>query len=641
MRRNKVISADEAVRVMLDGDTVATSGFVGIGFPESLALALERRFLAKGTPRDITLVYAAGQGDGMTRGLNHLGHEGMVRRVIGGHWALVPALGALALENKIEAYCFPQGVLSHLYRDIAAHRPGTLTKIGLRTFVDPRIEGGRMNDRTTEDLVQVVQLLGEEYLFFPAFPVDVGLLRGTTADEEGNVTMEREALTLDGLAIAQAVKNSGGIVIVQVERVTAHRTLSPQLVNIPGMLVDAVVIAPPGDHSQTFLESYNPAYTGETVARTSPAEPAAFNLRKVIARRAAMVLRPNAVVNLGIGMPEGVAAVAREERILDLVTLTVEAGGIGGVPASGLSFGAVTNAQAIIDQPYMFDFYDGGGLDQAFLGMAEVDEEGNVNVSKFHPKLAGPGGFINITQTAKRVIFMATFAPRTDSRIADGRLKVIQDGPAKRFVREVQQITFSGKYALERGQEVLYITERCVFRLTLSGLELTELAPGIDLEVDVLKHMEFTPRLADPVRQMDLRIFRPETMGLAQESPLSLDERLVLHSEENLMYVNFEGLRIESEEQCRELADFLDQRFRTLSHKVNVIVNYDNFELAPAVEESFFSMIRHNTEQFFLSATRYSTNAFFRHQMGNRFADASLDHSLYRSFDEARADLNP
>lgn len=639
MRRNKVVSVEAATQVVLDGDTITTGGFVGVGFPEELAIALERRYLATGSPRDLTLVYAAGQGDGKTRGLNHLAHTGMVKRVIGGHWGLVPALGELALDNKIEAYCFPQGVVAQLYRDIAAGRPGTLSTVGLHTFIDPRLEGGRMNEITTEDLVEVVEVGGRECLFFRSFGIQVGLLRGTTADEQGNVSMEREALPLDALAIAQAVKNSGGIVVVQVERVTASGTLRPRDVVIPGILVDAVVVSQPENHTQTFAESYNPTYTGEIRSRTD-VTPTPLSIRKVIARRAAMALKPNSVVNLGIGMPEGIASVAAEERVLDVITLTVEAGAVGGLPASGLSFGAVADADAHIAQSAMFDFYDGGGLDQAFLGMAEVDAEGSVNVSRFRPKLAGPGGFVNISQNAKSVFFLATFTPRTQTVIENGRLRIVQDGTTRRFVERLQQVTFSGRYALERGQRVHYITERCVFRLTPAGLELTEVAPGVDIEDDVLAHMEFKPVVPDEVGLMDPRIFLDEPMGLARWAPMTMAERFTRHAD-GCVYVNFEGLRLATEADVEELEGFLDAEFRRIGHRVHVVVNYDNFDLESSAQDAFFAMVRRNAERYFLSSTRYSTNAFYRHLLGRQFARAQLDQLIYPSFAEARRAIAP
>ncbi|MCF8031370.1 MAG: acyl CoA:acetate/3-ketoacid CoA transferase [Desulfohalobiaceae bacterium] len=516
--RGIILSAGEAARLIRDGDTVATGGFVGTGFPEYLAVALEERFREAEHPRDLTLIYAAGQGDGKQRGLNHLGHRGMVRRVVGGHWGLVPKLQEMAVNNEIEAYNLPQGVISHMFRDIAAHKPRTITEVGLGSFVDPRKDGGKINPKTSEDLVELINFDGREYLAYKTMPVHVALLRGTTADTRGNVSMEKEALILENLAIASAAKNSGGTVIVQVERIAEAGSLNARNVVLPESLVDHVVLSEPEHHWQTFGEPFDPSFSGEIKKPMQSIPPMELSARKVIARRASMELRPESVVNLGIGMPEGVANIANEENILGHITLTTEPGVFGGIPSGGLNFGAATNVGTLISQPEQFDFYDGGGLDLAFLGLAQADREGNLNVSKFGSKLAGAGGFINISQKAQRVVFVGTFtAGGLDIALEDGELRIRQEGKHTKFLERVEHDTFSAAYAVEREQPVLYVTERCVFRLTPDGLELVEIAPGIDMERDIMANMAFRPLVSPELKQMDPRLFREETMDLHRD----------------------------------------------------------------------------------------------------------------------------
>ena len=511
----KFMTPREAVELIKDGDTLATGGFLNNGFAESLAIALEERFVETGKPSDLTLVYAAGQGDGKDRGLNHLGHEKLLKRVIGGHWNLSPKIGALAVANKIEAYNLPQGTISQLYRDIAAHKVGTITHVGLKTFVDPRIDGGKINDVTKEEIVELINIAGQERLLYKAFPLNVCFLRGTYADEKGNITLEKEGVTLDTTSMAQAVKNSGGTVIVQVEKVVKAGTLDPKKVKIPHIYVDVVVAVPAAEHMPEADPDMLAVYNGDLHIPADSLPPLPLGDRKIIARRAAMELQPGSVVNLGIGVPEAVALVANEEGIGDYMTLTVEAGPVGGIPAGGLSFGLSVNGDCILDQAYQFDFYDGGGLDLAYLGLAECDEAGNINVSKLGPRVTGCGGFINITQNAKRLFFCGTFTAK-GLKIAtgDGTLKIVQEGSARKFLKKVGHVTFSGEYAQEVNQPVLYITERAVFELRKDGLHLIEIAPGIDLEKDILAHMDFTPKMDTPPKLMDAHIFTDAPMGL-------------------------------------------------------------------------------------------------------------------------------
>ncbi|AWI04202.1 acyl CoA:acetate/3-ketoacid CoA transferase [Clostridium drakei] len=515
MGKVKILESHEVAEMVKDEDLIVTGGFVGSCCPETLNKALEKRFLETGHPNNLTLVYAAAQGDAKGKGADHFAHEGMLKRVVGGHWNLAPAIGKMAVENKIEAYNLPQGTISQLFRDIAGKRVGTITHVGLNTFVDPRVQGGKLNEKTKEDIVKLIDIEGEEKLLYKSFPINICFIRGSLADENGNISLEREVATLEATSIAQACRNSGGIVIVQVERIVAAGNLDPRLVKIPGIYVDAVVIAKPGDHEQSFGCEFNPALTGEIKVPLDSIDKAELNERKVIARRAAMELEANTVVNLGIGIPEVISLVANEEGIGEYMTLTVESGPVGGVPQGGSAFGACINPDVILDQAYQFDFYDGGGVDLAFLGLAQVDKVGNINVSKFGPRIAGCGGFINITQNAKKVMFCGTFtAGGLKVQIKDGKLTILQEGKAKKFIENVEQITFSGEYAKKINQPAIYITERAVFELRKDGFYLTEIAPGIDLEKDILSLMEFKPKMEGMPKIMDERIFYDKAMGL-------------------------------------------------------------------------------------------------------------------------------
>ncbi len=509
----EVITAEQAAELVRDGDTVALSGFGMACVNEETLISVEKRFLATAAPRDLTVIHASAVGNRRDRGMSHWGHEGLIKRWIGGIAIASPALAKLIEQDGCEAYNLPQGVITQLYREIAGHRPGVITKIGLGTFVDPRVEGARMSARSTEDVVQVLELAGEEWLFYPSFPIQVGLIRGTVADEHGNLTLSKEGLKMEVLPIAQAVHNSGGIVIAQVESVAAAGTLDPNDVKVPGMLVDYLVVSEPENHFQTENTHYNPSYSGQLRTPASSLAPIPLGERKVIARRAAMELTRGAVLNLGVGIPCDVGTVTAEEGVGGEFLSTTEAGAIGGVPAGLKDFGHAHNPEALVDHHAQFDYYDGGGLDLAVLGLAQTDRHGNVNVSRFGSRVAGCGGFINISQSAKTLVFAGTFtAGGLVTEVGDGTLRIATEGRAHKFLAEVEQITFSGAYATARGQRVLYVTERAVLELLDGVMTLVETAPGIDLQRDVLDQMDFTPAISPDLAEMPAGLFR-ETWG--------------------------------------------------------------------------------------------------------------------------------
>lgn len=513
----RIVSVDEAVGLVEDGDTVLVGGSGGgHAVPEALIIALANRFEATRSPRQLTLLHPVGIGDMSTQGVGRLAHPELLKRIVTGALVNTPAIQELARRNLVEAYTLPQGALSQLMRDMAAGRPGLLSQVGLHTFVDPRHGGGKQSECATEELVELVQLDGREWLRYKPYHIDIAFLRGTTADEDGNITMEREAVFGEMLAMAQATHNAGGVVIVQVARLAQRGTLPPKQVKIPGMLVDLVVLDP--DQRQTYLTDYSPAYAGELRIPLDQIPALPHDPRKVIARRAAMELFPGAICNLGAGISTGIANVAAEEGFLEQIVLTNEQGLIGGAPASGVDAGAAINYDALIDQPYQFDFYDGGGLDIAFLSFAQVDAQGSVNVSRFGDKVIGIGGFQNIAQNARKMVFNGTFtAGELQIEWSAGELHIVKEGRFPKFLQRLEQVSYNGYQAARRGQRALYVTERAVFERDEDGLILAEIAPGIDPQRDVLAHMQFTPRISPNLREMDRRIFDPQPMGLAAD----------------------------------------------------------------------------------------------------------------------------
>ncbi len=630
MRLKKIIEAADAVAVIHSGDTVASAGYGGNGTPDQLFASLERLFLDSGTPRDLTLVFSTGQGDMKEKGLNRLAHQGLVRRVIGGYFGLSPKIEALIVDNLIEAYNLPEGVLTQLYRDVGARKPGTLSRVGLGTYIDPRHGGGRMNARTTEELVRLMQVDGEDFLFYKAFPINVALIRGTTADPDGNITTERESLALENLALAVAARNSGGIVIAQVERVAAEGSLDARNVRIPGILVDCVVLAEPEHHMQTYGTRFNPAFSGEL--RLPPTRTKAVELsdRKIIARRAVLELAPNSVINVGVGsIPDQIPLVAREERVHDLLSLAVDSGVIGGVPMSGLDFGAAINYQAVIDHACAFDFIDGGGLDAAFLGFGECDAQGNVNASKFGKRIPGCGGFIDISQNARKVVFMGTFSSNgLEVAVEDGQVRIITEGRFPKFVARIGQVTFSADYARQTRQDVLFVTERCVFRLDESGLALIEVAPGIDVERDILERLPFSPAIDGP-RPMDPMIFRRAPMRLRERMlDTRMEDRLSYDKATNTVYMDYSGLRVRDGADLKAIGDAVDALLGPLGRRVHSIVNYERFTCDDDVFDEYIELVKRVEETYYLSVKRYTSGAFLRHKLGTEMAKRHITSEI-------------
>ncbi|WP_191602438.1 acyl CoA:acetate/3-ketoacid CoA transferase [Marinomonas algicola] len=512
---SKVISLEQAAELIKDGDSVAWSTVGMSYFAEAVAKAVENRFVTTGHPKRLTLIHDCGCGDGKEAGMSHMAYPNLVKRLISGHTGQAPKMAQMISDNAIEAYLLPQGVLTTMWRQIAGNKPGVITKVGMGTYVDPLVSGGKVTSLTTEDLVKRIEIEEEEWLLYKKFPLDVVIIRATTADENGNLSVEEEAMLAEILPMAQAAKNNGGIVIAQVKYIAERHSIHPKEVKVPGVLVDYVTVAPVEDHKQTIGSIYNPGLAGNSRVPLGALPPMAFGDRKVIARRAAMELETNVMVNLGIGMPDGVAAVAAEENVSHLFTLTTELGTYGGIPASGADFGAAWNADAIIEHEAQFDFYDGGGLDIAFLGLAQADIKGNLNVSKFGPKVVGPGGFINISQSAKKVVFCGTLVNGAKLSYENGQVSVLQEGKVQKFVESVDHITFSGDLARENKKPVLFITERCVLELRQEGMVLTEIAPGLNLEKDVLSAMSFRPIIAADLKTMPADIFQDQWGGLA------------------------------------------------------------------------------------------------------------------------------
>jgi propionate CoA-transferase len=629
------------------------------GAPEAVLEALGKRYEATGSPNSLTLLFGGGPGDWKTRGLNHLGRsstrEGtphMLRRTIGSHYGQVPQVADMALNEQVEAWTLPLGSISRMIRAQATHSPGHITNVGIGTYVDPNISGGAANDAAKSStlhskLVSRINIQGNDNLLYKALPIHVAIIRGTTADAQGNISIEHESLKCDQMMIAAAARNSGGIVIAQVKRLAALGSIPVRSVAIPGPLVDCVVVIPDNDHNtlhpMSYVEKANVSFTGTIKTPQDDIEKMPLDIRKIIARRAFFLLQPNTVVNLGIGLPEGVAGVASEEGMLNYVTLSTEPGVFGGLPASGHSFGPASNPEAIIEMNQMFDFYDGGGLNMAFLGAAEIAANGDVNVSRMSKnRLTGPGGFIDITQSTYNLCFLTPFTTKglEVECPGDGNLVIKDEGKIRKFVTEVFEKTFSGEEAVRRGQTVFYVTERAVFRRTSqhSTIELIEIAPGIDLQKDILDQMAFAPAVSPSLKVMDERIFKDMKMGVLSEMFGSLKDRCTYHEKEHTLFIDLFGITIESEADINWLVNGLAAILAPHVQSkgpVDVVVNYDGFDIRQGLDHLFTHSVKEFLEKpYYKSVRRFAGKAFKRALLGNAMDLSKWDvQELYDKFD--------
>jgi len=510
--KDKIITKEAAALLIKDGSTVCTVGMTLVGAAESILSSIEKRFLQTGQPKGLTLLHAAGQSD-RERGIQHLAYPGLVKRIIGSHWGLSPKWMEMIANNKVEAYCFPQGQMVHLYSAMAAGLPGRMSSVGLGTFIDPRLEGGRMNECTSDNLIELLEIKNNEYLFYPGIPLDFLVIRGTTADRKGNLTTDEEAMKLEILPAVLAAKRYGAKVIVQIKYLAEDGSLDPKSIVVPGEFIDAIVLcdAPEHDHRQTSSSYYHPSYCGklrEFSEVSSTKTP--LNIRKLIGRRAVKFIKDGDIINLGTGIPNDVIGqIVREEKLESNVTITVESGIYGGLQAGGVDFGIGKNLSAMISHQDQMLYYNGAGVDITYMGAGELDINANVNATKLGTQCTGAGGFIDITQNARHVVFCSTFTAKgLVVKIENNKLEIVQEGKVKKLVNNVNQISYNGRLALKQNQKMHFVTERAVFELTPEGLELIEIAPGIDLKKDILEHMEFSPIVSKNLKIMDIELFK-------------------------------------------------------------------------------------------------------------------------------------